>query len=160
MSDRKLVLLPFLLWVIYSLLPIPTPHPLPNGMLGCIFCDEPWVSESAHLLVAVPLLLLVIITLLKTCIVLCNGRLPTFSLFMFIEPALWVLFFGMTPHYLFRAVRGGGITLTFYDLVSLFPFLFFAVVAFVFAKRLIRNNNRPLDAPRRVETSPFIEFPY
>ena len=155
MSNRKLVLLPFALTVLYALLPfMPQPRPLPPGVSECIGCNEPvWLSEPVHMLVGLLMFALFVIVLVKLCVVLATGKLPNHVVFRTLTPILWIVFFATAAFYLCKGVSGG-LPVTPYDSTSLIPYGFFAATDFVFAARLRKTNKWP---GRRM--SPWFEMP-
>ena len=137
MSDRKLVLLPFLVLVLYLASPMPNPRPWPAEIVSCFGCSEPvWLSEPVHMVVSLPMVALFFITILKAALVLYTGKLMDHWLFRAVAPILWLVFFSGAGYYLWL----GASHLIAYDVTSLIPFFGFAVVDFVFVARLAKND--------------------
>jgi hypothetical protein len=143
MSDRKLVLLPWIFALVYGLLPFgPSPRPIPKGLDFCTTCSTPiWLSEPVHPLVLLPLMVLLVLGLIKLSYVLMTGELSAHFVFRILTPFLWVVFFTVVAFYLGQAYSYPPTKPVPYDYTALIPLGLFAVTDFVFVKR-IRMHRR------------------
>ena len=107
------------------------------------------------MLVGIPMLILLPAILVKLVWVLM-GNLPNHGIYRTAVPVLWLVFFLSASFYLGRAVSDK-LPVIPYDFTSLIPYGFFAVVDFIFAAKMRKAKQPPVQRDRKL--SPWFEMP-